>query len=76
MVRRQLGKKGGTVPFPGSLWERDVVILTMNTNERLITLEVDADSPARRGTRVVTDSLSPLSLALLGINLLVCGLQT
>lgn len=48
----------------------------MNTNERLITLEVDADSPASRGTRVVVSSLSTLSLELLGINLLVCGLQT
>ena len=48
----------------------------MNTDERIMTLEVDADSPASRGNRVVVDSLSPLSLELLGIGLLVCGLQT
>jgi hypothetical protein len=48
----------------------------MSNNEHMMTLEVDADSPASRGNRVVVDSLSPLSLELLGIGLLVCGLQT
>ncbi len=48
----------------------------MNTNESMMTLEVDADSPASRGTRAVVDSLPTISLELLGLGLLVCGLQT
>ena len=48
----------------------------MSMNERIMTLEVDADSPASRGNRVVIDSLPTISLGLLVLGLLVCGLQT
>ena len=52
----------------------------MNMNEQILTLEVDADSPASRGNRVVIVSLPTpslgLSLGLLGLGLLVSGLQT
>ena len=64
----------------GSLWGRDVVILAMNMNERMMTLEVDADSPASRGNRVVIVSLPTISqgltLGLLVLGLLLSGLHT
>jgi len=41
-----------------------------------MTLEVDADSPASRGNRVVIVSLPTISLGLLVLGLLVSGLHT
>ncbi len=64
---------------PGSLWGRDVLILAMNTHTISAT-EVDADSPASRGDRAVIVSLPTrilgLSLGLLGLGLLLSGLET
>ena len=54
------------------------MILAMNMNEQTLTLEVDADSPASRGNRVVVVSLPTISLilGLLVIGLLLSRLQT
>ncbi len=56
------------------------MILAMSNNERMMTLEVDADSPVSRGNRSVVVSLpnqSPtLLLGLLVLGLLISGLQT
>ena len=50
----------------------------MSNNEHMMTLEVDTDSPASRGNRVVVVSLPTISLilGLLVIGLLLSRLQT
>ena len=47
----------------------------MSIDESILTLEVDADSPASRGDRAVIVSLPSLSLGLLGLGLLISGLH-
>ena len=46
------------------------------TDTRIMNTEVDADSPANRGNRVVVVSLLNLSLLLLLGSLLISGLRT
>ena len=59
-------------------WERAVLVKRMRTNDiRMFDSEVDAVSPANRGTRVVVLSLLNLSLLVLLLGgLLISGLQT